>query len=146
MPKPSNVLGKSDSAIAVMQDLPGRRSDLVLGSVAAYCGRIPVALIVLCLLALAVYVFRISWKQKNELGCLLGCACGIVLSLQSLSNLLIVTGLLPLTVSVLPLFAGGAGFLVVDYLLLGLVLSIYRYKDIRQEPLRRRKGLGESFS
>ena len=33
----------------------------------------------------------------------------------------------------LPFFGGGFSNIVVGYALLGLVLSIYRYKDIRKE-------------
>ena len=106
---------------------------MILGSVAATCGIVAVAGIIICLAVLAIYVFNISLKQKNSLGCMIGCSCGVALGLQSLSNILIVFGVLPLTDSVLPFFASGLSFTIVDYVLLGLVLSIYRYKDIRRE-------------
>ena len=57
----------------------------------------------------------------------------MAISLQSLCTILIVVCVLPLTDFHLPFFAGGLSFKVVDYILLGLVLSIYRYKDIRRE-------------
>jgi len=46
---------------------------------------------------------------------------------------LIVFGVLPLTESVLPMFNIGMSSILADYALLGLILSIYRYKDIRSE-------------
>ena len=98
--------------------------------------------IIFCLLILCIYVFTISLKQKNSLGCIVGCSCGVAIGLQSLSNVLIVFGFLALTDSVLPFFASGLSFALVDYILLGLVLSIYRFKDIRlPEYLKRVSGL-----
>lgn len=70
---------------------------------------------------------------EDSLGCIVGCSCGVTIGLQCLSNVLIVSGVLPLTDSVLPFFASGLSFALVDYILLGLVMSIYRYKDIRRE-------------
>ncbi|MBQ9708108.1 MAG: FtsW/RodA/SpoVE family cell cycle protein [Firmicutes bacterium] len=118
-----------------MNEVPSYRSDLVLGSVAANCGIIGMACIIFCLLALCVYVFHISLKQKNALGCIVGCSCGMAIALQSLRNILIVFGVLPLMDFPLPFFATGFSFALVDYVLLGLVLSIYRYKDIRREKV-----------
>lgn len=129
----SNLIGGSDAALSVMKEIPTCRSDLILGSVAATCGIVAVAGIIICLAVLAIYVFNISLRQKNSLGCMIGCSCGVALGLQSLSNILVVFGVLPLTDSVLPFFASGLSFTIVDYVLLGLVLSIYRYKDIRRE-------------
>ena len=129
----SNLIGKSDAALSAIKEVPSYRSDLILGAVAANCGIIAVAGIIICLAVLSIYVFHISLRQKNSLGCLIGCSCGAAIGLQSLGNILIVFGVLPLTDSVLPFFAGGLSFTVVDYVLLGLVLSIYRYKDIRRE-------------
>jgi len=129
----SNLIGGSDAAVAVMKEIPSYRSDLILGSVAANCGIIGMIGIIFCLFVLAIYVFNISLKQKNSLGCMIGCSCGVAIGLQSLSNILIVFGFLPLTASVLPFFTSGLSFTIVDYALLGLVLSIYRYKDIRRE-------------
>lgn len=128
-----NLIGGSDAAVAVMKELPSCRSDLILGSVAASCGIIGMIGIIFCLFLLAMYVFHISLRQKNSLGCIVGCSCGVAIGLQSLCNILIVFGFLPLTASILPFFASGLSFMVVDYALLGLVLSIYRYKDIRRE-------------
>lgn len=129
----SNLIGGSDSAVEAMKEVPSYRSDLILGSVAANCGIIAMTGIILCLALLSVYMFRISMRQKNLLGCIVGCSCGVAVGLQSLSNVLIVFGILPLTDSILPFFATGISFTVVDYILLGLVLSIYRYKDIRMD-------------
>ena len=116
-----------------MSNTPGFGSDYVVGSVAATCGLLAVAVIIICMLALAIYMVRISVSQKNSLGFIVGCACGVTIAIQSISNILIVFGLLPMTSSVLPIFTSRISFCIVDYMLIGLVLSIYRYKDIRRD-------------
>ena len=51
----------------------------------------------------------------------------------AVSNILIVTGLFPLMGTTLPFFSLGITNIIIDYILLGFVLSIYRYQDIRVE-------------
>jgi cell division protein FtsW (lipid II flippase) len=129
----SNVVRKSDEAIAIMKELPSFQGDLVLGSVAATCGIIAAISLLVCLLVLSVYIFSISLRQRNALGYIIGCSCGVAIGLQSFANILAVFGILPFMFTFLPFFGGGFSTIVVDYALLGLVLSIYRYKDIRKE-------------
>ena len=129
----SNVVRKSDEAIAIMKALPSFQGDLVLGSVAATCGIIAAISLLVCLLVLSVYIFSISLRQRNALGYIIGCSCGVAIGLQSFANILAVFGILPFMFTFLPFFGGGFSTIVVDYALLGLVLSIYRYKDIRKE-------------
>ena len=129
----SNFIGKSDSAIEAVQLTPEASVDYILASIAATCGKLTVAVIMISLIILAVYVFRISVKQKNSLGSIVGCSCGIVIAVQAVSNVFIVFGLLPMTGTTLPFFSLGITNIIIDYILLGLVLSIYRYQDIRVE-------------
>ena len=129
----SAIIGKSDEAVRIMSDIPGYWTDLVMGSIAAIGGLIMVAGIIICMLALATYMIIISARQKNNLGYITGCACGIVVALQSISNILIVFGLLPMTGSTLPIFTSSISYGIVDYAMIGMVLSIYRYKDIRRD-------------
>ncbi len=129
----SNFIGKSDSAIEAVQLTPEASVDYILSSIAATCGKLTVAVIMISLIILAVYVFRISVKQKNSLGSIVGCSCGIVIAVQAVSNVFIVFGLLPMTGTTLPFFSLGITNIIIDYILLGLVLSIYRYQDIRVE-------------
>ncbi len=129
----SNMIGRSDPAAEIMSMMPGFRDDLILASIAAFFGKLAVAGILLAIGILAVYIFRISLRQKNCLGYIVGCACGIMIALQSIGNAMIVFGLLPLSSSTLPLFSHGTSYGIMNYALLGLILSIYRYKDIRVE-------------
>lgn len=129
----SNFIGKSDSAIEVIESTHDAGADYILALIAATCGKLAVAVIIISLIILAVYVFSISINQKNSLGSIVGCSCGIAIAVQAVSNILIVFGYLPLAATTLPFFSLGITNIIIDYILLGLVLSIYRYQDIRVE-------------
>lgn len=70
--------------------------------------------------------------------------CGIVFMLQFVMTVAVNLGLLPPTSIVLPLFAGsGGGTIITSYILLGLTLSIYRYKNITTERMPRKQKITE---
>lgn len=130
----SNFIRKSDEAVEIMNELkPYQKDESVLAAIAANYGLIGAAAMVLCLFVLCVYIFRISREQKNSLGYIIGCSSAVVIGLECISNVLIISGILPFTTSILPFFSDGAWVLLANYVLLGLILSIYRYKDMRQE-------------
>lgn len=82
------------------------------------------------LVAVIAIIFRISFKQKNQLAMCMGCGCGMILALNIGINMAENIGLLPVTETFLPFFSRGGSGILVCYVLLGIVLSIYRYKDI----------------
>lgn len=80
--------------------------------------------------ALIAAVFGTAMKQKNQLGMIMGCGCGMVFLVSFLINILENLGALPPTATFLPFLSAGGSYLVVSYGLIGIVLSIYRYKNI----------------
>ena len=80
--------------------------------------------------ALIAAVFGTAMKQKNQLGMIMGCGCGMVFLVSFLINILENLGALPPTATFLPFSSAGGSYLVVSYGLIGIVLSIYRYKNI----------------
>lgn len=97
---------------------------------------------VLALLLLACLVgkiFHISFRQQNQLGQMVGFGCGLVFLVQILECVGMNLGLEGVQSTLfLPFFSYGNFSVVVFYLLLGLVLSIYRYKDI---PRKQKVGM-----
>ena len=73
-----------------------------------------------------------NWYRVNKRKVFIGMGIGFI-AVQAVSNILIVTGLFPLTGTTLPFFSLGITNIIIDYILLGFVLSIYRYQDIRVE-------------
>ena len=60
----------------------------------------------------------------------MGCGCGMIFLVGSLINVLENLGILPPTATFLPFISAGGSYIVVSYGLLGIVLSIYRYKNV----------------
>ena len=61
---------------------------------------------------------------------MVGYGCGMVLLAQTGLVLTMNLGLLPSASITIPFFSAGGSNMVSSYILTGLVLSIYRYKDI----------------
>lgn len=108
----------------------GFHSDYILQYVFHTYGIFAVTGICCILAILLLAILSIAIKQKNQLGFLMGCAADIVFLVNILLNILENMEIIPPVNTVLPFFSTGGSNLIVFYALLGLVLNIYRYKDI----------------
>lgn len=134
----SRLLGIDSEGIAKIGELPGFNSDYIFVSLISAYGLLAGVLVAALLILLVIKVFRVSFGQKNQLGMILGCGCGIVYLLQTVICLGMNLGLLPTTTAILPFFSSGGSGIVASYMLLGLVLSVYRYKNILPEQTEKR--------
>lgn len=114
----------------VSEVLPGFNTDYILTYLSSTYGMIAAILACCVLVVLIAIVFGAVLKQKNQLGLVMGCGCGMVLLGSLLINILENLGALPPTATFLPFLSGGGSYLIVSYGLIGIVLSIYRYKNI----------------
>ncbi len=104
--------------------------DFILSYVTASYGLLA-AIIVCCLLAvLVVFIFSASLQQKNQLGLAMGCGCGMIFLMNLGANILINMRIVPTAWTFLPFLSAGGNNIVLCYVLVGIVLSIYRYKKI----------------
>lgn len=126
----SRLMGGSTENIARIVELPGYNNDYIFVCLISAYGLLAGILAAALMFYLVVKIFRISFCQKNELGMILGSGCGIVFLLQMGISIGMNVGLLPPTAALLPFFSSGGSGIVVSYMLLGLVLSVYRYKNI----------------
>lgn len=95
-------------------------------------------IILIVIITLMIFqVFRISIKQKNQLGMMVGIGCGLVFATQTFAYVLLNLGVLRSTDVYLPLFTYGANGTFVSYVLLGLVLSIFRYQNVVPQTVKR---------
>ena len=127
------VGGNVTKTSGLWENLPGCNSDYVFVSLITTFGILAGVLAAALIVYLIVRIFRISLRQKNQLGMILGCASGLVFLLQSVMHIMVNLNLIPAVAVNLPFFSVGGSQLVVSYILLGIVLSVYRYKDIRRE-------------
>lgn len=137
----SNMLGINNSKMQTGH-LSYVNSDYILTYIISTYGILFAVLLLLILGALIRKIFKISFMQKNQLGMIMGCACGLVYSIQVLTYVLQNIGLFPTTATIfLPLFSFGATGTIVSYILLGILLSIYRYQSIISTKVAKRRRI-----
>lgn len=124
----NQLIGDSGTEIAKM--LPNFHGDYILTYLSSTYGMLAAILICCALVVLIVSVFSTMLRQKNQLGMVMGVGCGMILLVSFLVNVLENLSLLPLTATFFPFISAGGGYIVVCYGLIGIVLSIYRYKNI----------------
>lgn len=133
----SSMFGGNQEAIALATErLGGANSEMIFVSIVACMGMFAGILAAGLLIFMIQKIFCVSVRQRNQLGMIVGCGCGMVLFLMTCFSILQSFGLFPITSVVLPFFSNSGSGTLVFYILLGLVLSIYRYQNI---PVIKRK-------
>lgn len=110
--------------------LPDFNRDYIFSYVLNTYGRLAGILLVMMLTALVLSIFSTAIKQKNQLGYVMGCGCGMIFLMNIIINLLGSMGVIPPTSSFLPFFSAGGSNIILSYALVGITLSIYRYKSV----------------
>ncbi len=128
----SQMLGGNQVDIAV-SDANNILSDYVLLHMTASYGILITLAAVILLGFLCYKLFSMSVKQKNQAGMILGLSCGLIITVQIVEYIMMNFGLIPGTTVFLPLFSYGGSGTIVAYILLGLLLSIYRYQNLVTE-------------
>ena len=124
----SQLVGNSGKELA--GNLVDLSSSYIISYVISTYG-VLVGVILCCILAvLIVRIFTISFKQKNQLGMCMGCGCGIIILLNVVINIGVNLGLIPTMQTFLPFFSSGGSGIITCYILMGIILSVYRYKNI----------------
>lgn len=129
----SRFVGGNTDSITELVKLPGFNNDYIYVSLISTYGFLAGVIAAVLMIFLILKVFRVSFRQRNQLGMILGCSCGVVFLFQMGISIGMNLGLLPPTSAILPFFSSGGTGIVVSYILLGLVLSVYRYKNILPE-------------
>ena len=131
-----NILGQSrmvgESAAFAEQAKGLAMSEIMLTGIAGYYGLVAAVLLAAAVVALFLSFLRISLRQRNCLGMLMGCGCTAVLLVQTLVYLAANLGMFSLG-SDCPFVSGGGTSTFVTYILLGILLSICRYQNTAPE-------------
>ncbi len=120
----------------VIGSLPDFNSHNVFIYIINSYGGVAGILVIAVLALLVVSVFAASVKQKNELGQVMGFGCGMVLFLNITVNLFSAIGVIPPTSTLLPFFSVGRGNMIMCDTLIGMMMSIYRYRDVYPRHIR----------
>lgn len=119
----------------VLGYLPNPNSDFLLTYLANKYGALIVVAIVASVAAIIITGCIASAKSKNQLGLIMGVGCMNVLFVNMLLNLFENLGIIPYTASFMPFFSVGGSYIVLAYIFLGIILSIYKYKDAYPQHL-----------
>lgn len=120
--------------------LPDYNNSFILAYLTGTYGYIICAAVCAVLVLLIVAIFSIVFRQKNQLGMMMGFGSGMILFTNIAINLLENFGILPTSQTFLPFFSKGGSCMYVCYILMGVILSVYRYKDVYAVHLPKRKG------
>lgn len=131
-----DILLIGNSGKDVIGSLPEFNSDYIFSYILNSYGSIVGIVVVAVLTALVMFIFGASIKQKNELGMVMGFGCGMIILLNILVNLLGALGIIPPVPSFLPFLSIGRSNILLCYALVGIIMSIYRYKDVYPKKLR----------
>ena len=119
------------TAVGFLPDCP---SDYILTYIIGNFGVFAAAALVILIAMLAAKLLHISIHQKNQLGMIMGLGCSLVFSLQAAEYILVNLSLLPAAGLYFPLISFGGSGMVQICILLGILLSIYRYENVVSEP------------
>lgn len=117
-------------SIDITGSVDGINADYLLSYLTSTYGLLT-GIAVCCIISgLVIYVFLISKKQKNQLGMMMGYGCGMIFFTSLVINVLINAGVLFPTPTFFPFLSASGSYLIVSYALTGIILSIYKYKNV----------------
>lgn len=119
--------GKASSEIIGV--LPNPDSYYILTYILATWGDFMLIAVITVVVAVIVAGFVISSKAKNQLGVVMGSGCMMVLTVNAIANMCAGFGITPYFSSFFPFISSGGSNLLISYAFLGIIMSIYKYKD-----------------
>lgn len=125
----SQFIGKKTGQ-SVIGCLPDYESDYILTYIIGTFGVLAAAALVILIIMLSAKLLSISFRQKNQLGMIMGLGCSLVFTIQSAEYILVNLALLPASGLYFPLLSFGGSGMLQTCILLGILLSIYRYENI----------------
>ena len=124
-------------------------SNFVLTYVSAAWGLLVGLVVVMIVVALIVFGFVAISKSKNQLGQAMGIGCMMWLAINAIANIVVGFGIIPaFYASFFPFISNGN--IIISYVFLGILVSVYKYKDAYAQHVdirrrRKEKGLEEKI-
>lgn len=110
--------------------LPELHTDFVFTYITYSLGWIAGLILILITLIFFAHLFKTFKKTKNDYGSLLIAGLATLLLVQTFWHILMNLGCLPIMEMSLPFISYGGSQLIVQMMVLGVILSVYRLKDI----------------
>lgn len=128
-----NMIG--DTGKEILGALPNPNSDFLLLYLANKFGLLVVLVVIVAVAAMIITGCLASVGSRNQLGLVMGAGCMNVLLVNLVINIFQNIGAMPYADSFLPFFSAGGSNVVLAYIFLGIILSIYKYKDAYPQHL-----------
>lgn len=119
-----------NAGLPAQEMLPSMSADYILTFVISCYGLLAGAALILALLALVLKALRLSSRLANQLGRMISLGCGCVFAIETVHYLLANCGFSLMAQTYLPFFSYGLRAALLTYVFSGLLLSVYRYKDV----------------
>lgn len=129
------VMDGKFAGMGIDQFLPGWSTDFSLTYIIARLGYVPGLAIVAVLLILIVRIFISVIKQKNAYGFLVAFSACLAITGQTVFYVLSNLGIIAPFAGILPFISFGRIGFVVNMILVGLLLSVYRRTDLVKDRL-----------
>lgn len=110
--------------------IPNAETDLVFASLTYYYGWIFAILLFLILSLFVARIIMVTFKIQDSYGKLLLIGALTIYGVQFFTNILMIVGLFPMTDMSLPFISYGLMPILLNAFLMGMVLSVYRRKDL----------------
>lgn len=128
-------LGSKNFSPATIQSLcPELNTNYILTFIFAHFGILAGGFFIFLIILFLVRIFILSFRQKNALGFLISLGCSCLFALQVLLYLMSNLGIILLGPLSLPFLSYGSQALLVNFCLIGFILSVFRNTNIIQEP------------
>lgn len=122
----------------------GNGGDLMILQTAVALGLLKAVGILLLFGAFFFYLFRMVAGEKNQLGKMMGFGCTLMLVVETVRNVMYNFGIGLGSTAGIPFFSYGKVHTLAVYVLLGVLLSIYRYRNlVWEEPVKAEAGVAK---
>lgn len=113
--------------------LPEAHNDFIFAIVCEELGFVGAVIILILFAMLIMRGYWIALHARDKFGSLLAAGISTMVALQTVLNIGVVTGVLPVTGAALPFFSYGGTALLILLAEMGVVLSVSRYIPVKEE-------------
>ena len=119
--------------------LPEANTDFIFAIIGEEMGLVGTSAIVILFFIFTIFGIRVCLKANDYLGRLIAVGITSLITVQALVNIMVTTGLVPVTGLTLPFISLGGSSLLANMIGVGILLNISKYKIIGKKQIQRKK-------